>query len=89
QFLFSAGLLGSSLSAVADSEQLAAICDRCPTMVRIEGGDFLMGSPSDEPQSFENEGPQHSVSVRGFEISQTEITFDQWNLCVERGGCSH
>ncbi|MBB6086787.1 formylglycine-generating enzyme family protein [Wenzhouxiangella marina] len=80
---------GSESGAPESLPAIQPLCDRCPTMVRIEGGDFLMGSPNDEPQSFENEGPQHPVSVRTFEISRTEITFDQWNFCVERGGCSH
>ncbi|MCC5866192.1 MAG: SUMF1/EgtB/PvdO family nonheme iron enzyme [Wenzhouxiangella sp.] len=60
-----------------------------PTMVMIPGGTFTQGSPASEPQSQDNERPQRQVSVPAFAMSQTAVTFDQWDECWVEGGCSH
>ena len=39
---------------------------------------FLMGSPPDEPQRADDEGPQHTVELASFFISQTPIMQGQW-----------
>ncbi|MCE2838374.1 MAG: formylglycine-generating enzyme family protein [Cyanobium sp. 49614_E6] len=48
------------------------------TLVEIPAGTFLMGSPPDEPQRSDDEGPQHEVQLASFFISQTPITQAQW-----------
>jgi formylglycine-generating enzyme required for sulfatase activity len=48
------------------------------TLIEIPAGSFLMGSPPDEPQSSDDEGPQHEVKLASFFISQTPITQAQW-----------
>ncbi len=63
-------------------------CDVCPEMVIIPSGRFLMGSPVDETGRKSDEGPQHTVQVKSFALSKTEITFDQWDACVQVGGCN-
>lgn len=62
------------------------VCDGCPEMVEIKGGTFLMGSPADEEGRGDDE-QQHEVTVQDFAIARTEVTFDQWQLCVDDGGC--
>jgi formylglycine-generating enzyme required for sulfatase activity len=59
---------------------------RPPTidMVAIPAGSFEMGS-----NSYDSERPPHRVEVGAFEMSKTEITFDQWDACVANGGCDH
>ncbi len=54
--------------------------DRVPELpfVQIEGGTFRMGSPADEPERSEWEGPQHEVSVGGFELCATAVTNEAW-----------
>jgi formylglycine-generating enzyme required for sulfatase activity len=47
-------------------------------MVRIPAGSFVMGSPADEPQRQDREGPQHPRHVSEFLIGQTPITQAQW-----------
>ncbi len=56
---------------------------------------FLMGSPSKEiePQSDDNERPQHPVSIaKPFEIGRYEVTFDEYQvfayLIEGDGGCA-
>jgi formylglycine-generating enzyme required for sulfatase activity len=48
------------------------------TLVQLPAGRFLMGSPPDEPERLEKEGPQHEVELGSFFISQTPITQAQW-----------
>jgi formylglycine-generating enzyme required for sulfatase activity len=48
------------------------------TMVKIPAGSFLMGSPEDEPERSEAEGPQHEVTLGAFFMAQTPITQAQW-----------
>jgi sulfatase modifying factor 1 len=42
----------------------------------IPGGEFMMGSPKDEPGRDPNEGPQHSVRVNPFWMGRCEVTAD-------------
>jgi formylglycine-generating enzyme required for sulfatase activity len=61
----------------------------CPEMVVLPAGKFMMGSSSTENDRRENEGPQHEVTIaRRFAISKFEVTFDQWDACVQYGGCA-
>ncbi len=46
-------------------------------MLPIPGGEFLMGSPDDEKGRFEDEGPQHKVTVEPFWMGKFEVT---WNM---------
>jgi formylglycine-generating enzyme required for sulfatase activity len=59
-------------------------CEGCPDMVVVPAGSFDMGSNS------EYENPVHRVSfARQFAIGRYEVTFDQWDKCVEEKGCKH
>ena len=59
-----------------------AIGDRGVTfdMIPIPGGMFLMGSPLDEPDRRDDEGPQHEVEVEPFWMGRCEVTWDEYNL---------
>jgi formylglycine-generating enzyme required for sulfatase activity len=48
------------------------------TMVKIPGGEFLMGSPASEKEHRDSEIPQHLVKVPEFYLGQTLITQSQW-----------
>ncbi len=55
-------------------------CDFCPQMVVVPAGSFAMGG--------ESEGPRHRVTIRRqFAVSKYEITFAEWDACVQAGGC--
>lgn len=47
-------------------------------MVLIPGGTFLMGSPDTEAERYENEGPQHEVTIAPFYMGKFTITQAQW-----------
>ena len=48
------------------------------TMLPIPAGSFLMGSPEGEPDRFDDEGPQHEVTLGAFWMAQTPTTQAQW-----------
>jgi len=67
---------------------------RCPEMVVVPPGRFLMGSPRDEPGRRDDDegdgnGKQVDVAIlRPLAVSRFVITFDQWDACVADGGCN-
>ena len=48
-------------------------------MVAIRGGEFLMGSPPDEPKRKDDEGPQVRVKVSPFWMARYETSWDQYD----------
>jgi formylglycine-generating enzyme required for sulfatase activity len=59
-------------------------CADCGEVVVVPAGSFQMGSASE----FEN--PVHNVKIeKPFAIGRHEVTFDEWDQCVEEGGCKH
>jgi formylglycine-generating enzyme required for sulfatase activity len=44
----------------------------------IPGGEFVMGSPPDELEREDDEGPKHRVRLAGFWLGQTPVTQVQW-----------
>ena len=47
-------------------------------LVEIPAGSFFMGSPPEEPERSDDEGPQHEVKLASFFMSHTPITQAQW-----------
>jgi formylglycine-generating enzyme required for sulfatase activity len=56
-------------------------------MVVIPEGEFTMGSPPLETNREPDEGPRHTVRVDEFALARTEVTFNQWQACVDESGC--
>jgi formylglycine-generating enzyme required for sulfatase activity len=50
------------------------------TMLPIEGGEFMMGSPESEPNRNEDEGPQVKVKIDPFWMASTETTWDMFEI---------
>jgi hypothetical protein len=48
-------------------------------MVEIPAGSFLMGSPPEEEGRYDDEGPQHEVTLGAFFMSRTPVTQAQWH----------
>ena len=49
-------------------------------LVGIPSGEFMMGSPEDERERYEDESPQHLVTVSPFFIGQGPVTQAQWRV---------
>lgn len=75
-------------------------CPACPVMVVLPRGRYTMGAPKGEWPAAEHpnrpawteeaEKPQVNVTI-GYRlaIGKYEVTFEQWDACVEAGGCDH
>ena len=91
--LFAGGIEGAAAqpksTSLKGSAQTVQDCVDCPVMVVIPAGEFVMGSPPEEPQrAYWIEGPRRTVEVGTFALSQTPVTFAQWDACRLDGGCS-
>ena len=63
-------------------------CRGCPQLVVVPSGSFMMGSPEEEEDSYDNESPLHKVMIDyQFAVGVYPVTFDEWNACVSGGGC--
>jgi formylglycine-generating enzyme required for sulfatase activity len=59
-----------------------------PEMVVVPAGEFMMGSPDDEPERQSRESPRHKVIIpRPFAVGRFALTFDEWDAAVADGGC--
>jgi formylglycine-generating enzyme required for sulfatase activity len=64
-------------------------CARCPEMVVVPAGSFMMGSPASEESHSDSESPQRKVTfARQFAVGRFALTFDEWDACVADGGCN-
>jgi formylglycine-generating enzyme required for sulfatase activity len=65
-------------------------CEKCPEMIMVPAGHFLMGAKDGEAASSPDEGPQREVSfARPFAIGRFTVTMSEWDACVAAGGCSY
>jgi formylglycine-generating enzyme required for sulfatase activity len=49
-------------------------------MLPIPGGEFLMGSPPNEPGRKPDEAPQHKVKISPFWMGKYEVTWNDFEL---------
>lgn len=60
-------------------------CAQCPDVVVLAAGEFTMGS-----DDVETEKPAHRAVIGSpFAVGRSEVTFAQWDACVEGGGCTY
>jgi formylglycine-generating enzyme required for sulfatase activity len=72
----------ASLPSNAQPGDSFSDCQGCGEMVVVPAGAFDMGSNT------EYENPVHRVTfAKPFAIGRYEVTFDQWDRCVEEKGC--
>ena len=70
------GVFGCRLADVSSATDLR------PAMIPIDPGEFLMGSPEDEPDRFDDER-QHLVRLtRPYSLSETEVTQGQYEAVI-------
>ncbi|PCJ34855.1 MAG: hypothetical protein COA99_14270 [Moraxellaceae bacterium] len=53
-------------------------------LIAIPGGYFQMGSAQDET----TEMPLHPVTIKPFQLAITEVTWNQYQFCIDAGDCS-
>ena len=66
------------------TEPLEGLGEAIPLdMVLVPGGTFTMGSPPDESEREDTEGPEHTVSVPSFFMGRYPITQAQWRIVAQ------
>ncbi len=55
-------------------------------MISIPAGSFLMGNNGNEPYSYSNELPQHSITLSAYSIGKYEVTRNQYRQFMTAGG---
>ena len=87
--LWTAAMLTLTRATVAqDVGEVFRDCTVCPEMVVVPPGSFMMGSPDTEEGRWGDEGPQHQVTIGyAFAVGVYEVTFEEWDACVNGGGC--
>ena len=94
RYLEIAGQGGAHYRAALSLRHTASQSAEIPEVVRkmkmvvVPAGSYLMGSPESEERRYDNEGPQHQVTIREpFAVGVYEVTFEEWDACVSSGGC--
>jgi len=78
-------------------------CAACPLMVELPAGRYLMGraegeeertglnrDPNRPQHARDSERPQLEVEIAyPFAVGKYEVTFDEWDHCVDAGGCTY
>lgn len=78
---------------LADSQQKEGLvfrdCDTCPELVSIAPGEFMVGPEGrgTAQQAIAAVETKKIVVDKPFAIGRYEITFDDWQHCVDAGGC--
>jgi formylglycine-generating enzyme required for sulfatase activity len=58
-------------------------CDKCPEMVVVPSGSFTMGSPESDAERYNDEGPQHTVTIaKPFAVGKFHVTVDEFAAFV-------
>jgi formylglycine-generating enzyme required for sulfatase activity len=63
-------------------------CPDCPEMAVVPAGTFTMGSPANEAERREDETQVRVTIGAPFAVGRFAVTFDEWDACVEDGGCN-
>ncbi|SHG02703.1 Formylglycine-generating enzyme, required for sulfatase activity, contains SUMF1/FGE domain [Salegentibacter echinorum] len=83
-FLLQAPVAFTQEVGIEDYTQEIAGSDLIIEMVSIPKGTFTMGSPNDETYHNKDEAPSHKVTIDAFLMSKYEITWDLYNLFLNR-----
>jgi formylglycine-generating enzyme required for sulfatase activity len=58
----------------------------CPVMVVVPSGRFLMGELEEYRRP--DAAPLPEIAIRRFAVSQYEVTYAEWQACLDNGGCN-
>jgi len=64
-------------------------CPKCPAMVVVPAGSFVMGYPPGDSGRLHQEGPVRMVKfAQPFAVGKFEVTFDEWDACTAEKQCA-
>jgi len=59
----------------------------CPVMVAVAGGTYRMGAMPNDPGAAAEEFGGSAATIAPFHLAATEVTRQDWQLCVDDGAC--
>ncbi len=59
-----------------------SVCGVLFKMIRVESGSFMMGSPDNDAEAFDDEKIQHRVILSDYYIGETQVTQEQWETVM-------
>ncbi|MEO1228334.1 MAG: SUMF1/EgtB/PvdO family nonheme iron enzyme [Myxococcota bacterium] len=78
-------LSGDAERALRSGATFRECASQCPEMVVVPAGEYLMG---DEEERDPSMLPRTRIRIpRNFAVGRTEVTFDQFEACVQYGAC--
>ena len=84
-----AGPLSPERELTLKSKDSFKECDKCPEMIVVPAGKFMMGSPASENGRDIDEEPRHLVVIaKPLAVGRFTLTFEEWDACVADGGCN-
>lgn len=83
--LFACLSLGVSVNAQPTPGEVFTNCPLCPDMMEVPGGTFLRGDFLGVGE--DDEQPRDEVTITEFEVAINEVTFVQYQECVDDGAC--
>lgn len=84
-FVLGTLLLLANVSAAAQPGESFKDCPTCPEMIVVPAGTFVMGHDGIYPI----EGPARTITIaQPFAMGAYEVTFDEWQACLDEGGCT-
>ena len=81
-----AALVALTAARGGEDREFRECPDVCPEMVGIPAGSFVMGSPASEPGRFDNEGPQHVVTIKAFALGKYPVTSEEFLAFLRDSG---
>jgi formylglycine-generating enzyme required for sulfatase activity len=64
-------------------------CEKCPEMIVIPAGSFMMGPSDSGSKRTPSDVSRHKVAfAHPFAVGRFAVTFDEWDACVADGGCN-
>lgn len=89
------GLTALGIKVLSSSEEAALKqrasfkeCEKCPEMVVVPPGGFMMGA-SEGASKRATESSRHKVTfAHSFAVGRYAVTFAEWDACVADGGCN-
>ena len=78
---------GQEIEEIQDFEKYVETIDGTDvsfTMMPIPEGEFAIGSPESQENREEDEGPQKNIKMEAFYMMQTELTWDLYELFIDK-----
>jgi formylglycine-generating enzyme required for sulfatase activity len=77
----------AALALIMAAPETFRDCPTCPEMVIVPAGSFLLGSPADEPNRRDDEGPQRRITMSApLAVSRYEIRRGEYEAFVRATG---